>query len=202
MHCPTNHHILVKHTRSVCWTSLTSGGDLRSYTNCNGSMQTRQPSNTRELDNLEELLAAFKLMQAAAKPLGRSQSELAMAAVLNASKVVGGAVSQSPAPQSPTYKHPRVRSTSLPIGIPSRPTPPTLSGNPVQAVPLYLPRVNGSLTAANLASPQSDRQPTKTCLYKVHTAHSITCPTSCCFWACLTRCVFLTASTLSTHQKY
>lgn len=125
-------------------------------------MQTQQESkSTRsKLDGLEELLAAFKLMQAA-KPLSRSQSELAMAAVLDASKVVGGKLPQS------VYKQgdPRVRASSLPVGIPSYTlaTPSTLPGNP--AKPLV-----GSLTPPHPASPQLDRPPIKICLYKVYTA--------------------------------
>ena len=140
-------------------------------------MQTQHESKDSNLESLEELLAAFKLMQAA-KPLGRSQSELAMAAVFNAAKVIGGSLPQS---ASPVYKHPRVRASSLPIGIPSYSpaTPSLVPGTPVQAVPLYQSRVNGILTPPSLqaASPQSERPPIKTCLYKVCTVHLITCPT-------------------------
>lgn len=128
-------------------------------------MQTQLEGKHSNLDSLEGLLAAFKLVQAA-KPLGRSQSELAMAAVLNASKVVGGSL-----PQAVSHKHPRVRASSLPIGIPSHPsaTPSTAAVYPVQATPLCQSRVNSALTPTNLqlASPQSDRPPIKTCLYKV-----------------------------------
>ena len=130
-------------------------------------MQTQLEGKHSNLDSLEGLLAAFKLMQAA-KPLGRSQSELAMAAVLNASKVVGGSLPQS---VSVRHKHPRVRASSLPIGIPSHPsaTPSTAAVYPVQAKPLCQSRVTSALTPTNLqlASPQSDRPPIKTCLYKV-----------------------------------
>lgn len=143
-------------------------------------MQTQHNSKRSNLDSMEELLAAFKLMQAA-KPLGRSQSELAMAAVFNASKVVGGSLPKS---ASPVYKHPRVRASSLPIGIPSYApaTPSLIAGNPVQAaVPLYQSRFNGILTPPNLqvASPHSERPPIKICLYKVCTVtvHLVTCPT-------------------------
>ena len=140
-------------------------------------MQSHHECKGNKLNSLEELLAAFKLMQAA-KPLARSQSELAMAAVLNASNVVGGRLPQSAAP---VHKHPKVRASSLPIGIPSYApaTPPTIARSPVQDVPLYQSRVNGTLTKPNvqIASPQSDRPPIKTCLYKVCTVHLVTCPT-------------------------
>ena len=143
-------------------------------------MQTQHESNGSDLDSLEKLLAAFKQMQAA-KPLGHSQSELALAAVLNASKVVGGSLPQS---ASPVYKHPRVRASSLPIGIPSYApaTPSTAAASPVQAVPLYQSRVNGSLTPPNLASQQS--APIKTCLYKVCTVHLIALSLLCSAAAC------------------
>lgn len=136
-------------------------------------MQTQHQSKGSDLDSLEELLANFNLMQAA-KPLGCSQFELALAAVLNASKVVGGTLPQSA----------RVRASSLPVGIPSYApsTPSTAAGSPVQAVPLYRSRVNGSLTPPNLklASPQSDRPPIKTCLYKVYIVHLIAPSHLCC----------------------
>lgn len=135
-------------------------------------MQTQQEGkNTRSnLDGLEALLAAFKLMQAA-KPLSRSQSELAMAAVLDPNKVVGGNLPQSP---SSVYKQgdPRVRASSLPIGIPSH-TLATLPENLVHAKPLM--RVTGSLTPP---SPQLDKPPIKICLYEVHTVPLTTCPNS------------------------
>ncbi|KAL3142409.1 hypothetical protein ABBQ38_002744 [Trebouxia sp. C0009 RCD-2024] len=121
--------------------------------------QQGQQSDTR---NLEELLAAFKLMQAAAKPLGRCQSELALAAVLNASKVVANTPPHCQS-ASPTYQHPRCRASSLPIGIPSLLRPSAASGDLVRAVP---PRVDGSPVPLRLASPQSDRLPIETCLYK------------------------------------
>lgn len=133
-------------------------------------MQAQQESkNTRSnLDSLEELLAAFKLMQAA-KPLARSQSELAIAAVLDANKVVGGDLPQS------VYKQgdPRVRASSLPIGIPSHTlaTLSTLPGKPLM-------RVTGSATPPHPASPQLDKPPIKICLYKVHPSHLITWPNS------------------------
>lgn len=116
-------------------------------------MQAQQKSDTRDL---EELLAAFKV-QTAAKPLDRCQSELAQAAVLNGSKVVGGAVPR-------VFLHSKHRASSLPIGIPSRSTPSTVTRDLIQGV---RSRVNGSCSVPNLASSPSDRPPIKTCLYKV-----------------------------------
>jgi len=77
-------------------------------------MQTQL--NTRSTRTLEELLGAFQYLKTAEKPIQRSQSELALAAVLHASKVVA---SRSPQSTLSSVNRCEVRSSSLPIGIPT-----------------------------------------------------------------------------------
>lgn len=126
------------------------------------------------MDRLEELLAACNSMRVAEKPLSRSQSELALAAVLTASLVVGSSDQQS---QLPANEHPGSRTSSLPTGVPSylppqAPRPSSLSCASVQTLPPFMSQVNGNLVpVSKLAASQADRLPIKTDLYKVRGAH-------------------------------
>lgn len=128
-------------------------------------MQTQQ--NTRSTRTLEELLGAFQSLRTAEKPLQRSQSELALAAVLHASKVEA---SRSPQSTLSSVKRCEVRSSSLPIGIPtygSLQVPQTAVGS--ASMPSY-PAQSGSSTLPMLfktAEVQTERPPMKSCLYKV-----------------------------------
>lgn len=137
------------------------------------TMQT-QPAQTcaRHTYSLEELLAAFQAVRTADKPIVRSQSELAMAAVLHASTVVGGRCPQS---TLSAVKHAGVRCSSLPIEMPSY-TPlqvpqPVLTSEPLPS----FPQVNTTLPVlSNMAALQDDR-PIKSCLYKVHALDTMCC---------------------------
>ena len=124
--------------------------------------------NTRSTRTLEELLGALQSLKTAEKPLQRSQSEeLALAAVLHASKVVASRSSQS---TLSSVKRCEVRSSSLPIGIPTYgslqvPQPAVSSAS----VPSY-PAQSGSSTLPMLfktAEVQAERPAIKGCLYKV-----------------------------------
>ena len=128
-------------------------------------MQTQQ--STKATHTLEELLAAFHSLQAPEKPLRRSQSELALAAVLHASRVVG-----SPSPQStPSLADERfdVRSSSLPISLPvfstfSAPQP-ACSG---ASLPVFLsPPSTCTLPMLTKKTGQAERPAIKSGLYKV-----------------------------------
>ena len=128
-------------------------------------MQTQQ--NTRSTRTLEELLGAFQSFRTAEKPLRRSQSELALAAVLHANKLVA---SRSPQSTLSSVKRCDVRSSSLPIGIPTygklQQPQPALGSASVQSYPAQ----SGSSSLPVLfktAEIQAERPPIKSCLYKV-----------------------------------
>ena len=145
------------------------------------AMQSQQKSGTRGLESLEELLAAFKPGQAVGKPLGRSQSELALAVGLNASQVVGRLELQS---TIPNFGKPSVRASSLPAGVPSfmsQSVPqPSLSPALSRTLPLCPTQVNHHLPRSSLAAAgsrlQADRSPIKTDLYKVDLTRSAPAP--------------------------
>ena len=128
-------------------------------------MQTQQ--NTRSTRTLEELLGAFQSFRTAEKPLRRSQSELALAAVLHANKMVA---SRSPQSTLSSVKRCDVRSSSLPIGIPTYGSlqlpQPALGSASVQSYPAQ----SGSSSLPVLfktAEIQAERPPIKSFLYKV-----------------------------------
>lgn len=128
-------------------------------------MQTQQ--NTKATHTLEELLAAFHSLQAPEKQLRRSQSELALAAVLHASKVVG-----SPSPQStpsPADVRFDVRSSSLPISLPRYSTlstpQPACSGSSLPVFPS--PPGTCMLPMLTKKTGQAERPAIKSGLYKV-----------------------------------
>jgi len=128
-------------------------------------MQTQL--NSRSTRTLEELLGAFQSLRTAEKPIQRSQSELALAAVLHASKVVA---TRSPQSTLSSVNRCEVRSSSLPIGIPTYgslqvPQPAVSSAS----VPSYLAQ-SGSSSLPMLfktAEVQAERPAIKSCLYKV-----------------------------------
>ncbi|KAA6427010.1 MAG: zinc finger protein [Trebouxia sp. A1-2] len=127
-------------------------------------MQTQL--NTSSTRTLEELLRAFQSFTTADKPLKRSQSELALAAVLHASKVVASRSPQSTLSSENRYE---VRSSSLPIGIPTYgllqvPQPAVGSAS----APSY-PAQSGSSTLPMLfrtAEVHAERPAIKSCLFK------------------------------------
>ncbi|DBA81576.1 hypothetical protein WJX77_008227 [Trebouxia sp. C0004] len=136
-------------------------------------MQAQQ--NARSTRSLEELLGAFQSMRTAEKPLHRSQSarsELALAAMLHASKIVA---SRSPESTLSSVKRCKVRSSSLPIGIPTYgslqlPQPVVIAGAALSSAstPSY-PAQSGSSTLPMLfktAEVQAERPAIKSCLYK------------------------------------
>jgi len=128
-------------------------------------MQTQL--NSRSTRTLEELLGAFQSLKTAEKPVQRSQSELALAAVLHASRVVA---SRSPQSTLSSVNRCEVRSSSLPIGIPTygslQVPQPAVS---LASVPSY-PAQSGSSSLPMLfktAEVQAERPAIKSCLYKV-----------------------------------
>lgn len=132
-------------------------------------MQTQL--NTRSTRTLEELLGAFQSLKTAEKPIQRSQSELALAAVLHASKTVA---SRSPQSTLSSVNRCEERSSSLPIGIPTYgslqvPQPAVSSQVSSASVPSY-PAQSGSSSPPMLfktAEVQAERPAIKSCLYKV-----------------------------------
>ncbi len=132
-------------------------------------MQTQQ--NPRTTHSLEELLTACQSMRTADKPLVRSQSELALAAVLHASKVVG---SRSPQSTLGPLRPADARSSSLPVGIPTysslQAPQPAVGG---ETVPGYMSQVCDDTLPLlpRMAGLQADRPAIKSCLYKVQLAN-------------------------------